>query len=75
MSQTVEPGDYGPPAEPDLAVGAPSGDRHRRGGRASTRARPGVLGAIALGAPARYGVAQVIHASANTFPWASSGQT
>jgi CrcB protein len=36
---------------------------------------PSVLAAIALGgalgAPARYGVAQVIHAATDTFPWAT----
>lgn len=37
--------------------------------------RPTVLAAIAiggaLGAPARYGVAQVVHASPGSFPWAT----
>lgn len=37
--------------------------------------RPGVLGAIALGAalgaPARYGLAQVIHVAKDGFPWAT----
>jgi len=37
------------------------------------RARPDVLAAIAaggaLGAPARYGVAQVVHVAPDTFPW------
>ncbi len=41
----------------------------------SRRAEPGVLAAIALGAalgaPARYGVAQVIHVAPNSFPWAT----
>jgi len=36
---------------------------------------PGVLAAVAvggaLGAPARYGVAQLVHAGAGTFPWAT----
>ena len=36
---------------------------------------PAMLGAIALGgalgAPARYGVAQLIHVSPDTFPWAT----
>jgi CrcB protein len=39
------------------------------------RRDPAVLGAIALGgalgAPARYGVAQLVHASPHTFPWAT----
>ena len=42
---------------------------------APTRADPGVLGAIALGgalgASARYGVAQVVHVAPHTFPWAT----
>jgi fluoride exporter len=45
--------------------------------RAATRRRadPSVLAAIALGgalgAPARYGMAQLIHVAPNTFPWAT----
>ena len=39
------------------------------------RAEPSVLAAIALGgafgAPARYGVAQLIHAAPNSYPWAT----
>jgi CrcB protein len=39
------------------------------------RTQPSVLGAIALGgaigAPARYGVAQFIHVARDTFPWAT----
>jgi CrcB protein len=39
------------------------------------RTQPQVLGAIALGgalgAPARYGVAQLVHVSPGTFPWAT----
>jgi CrcB protein len=39
------------------------------------RAQPRALAAIALGgalgAPARYGVAQLIHVAPNTFPWAT----
>jgi CrcB protein len=39
------------------------------------RAEPSVLAAVALGAalggPARYGVAQVIHVAPDTFPWAT----
>lgn len=42
---------------------------------ASPRSRPALLGVIALGgalgAPARYGVAQVIHVAPNSFPWAT----
>jgi CrcB protein len=51
------------PIDPDLAP-AP---------RASRRVEPSVLAAIAfggaLGAPARYGVAQLMHAAPGTFPW------
>jgi CrcB protein len=39
------------------------------------RADPSVLGAIALGgalgAPARYGVAQIVHVAKDSFPWAT----
>ena len=42
---------------------------------APRRAGPDVLAAIAvggaLGAPARYGVAQVVHVARNSFPWAT----
>jgi CrcB protein len=45
----------------------------RRPGR--LRAQPDVIGAIALGgalgAPARYGVAQLVHVAPGTFPWAT----
>jgi CrcB protein len=45
-------------------------DRARR-----SRTRPSVLLAVALGAtlgaPARYGMAQVIHVAPGTFPWAT----
>lgn len=69
------------PVDPDLdpADLAEPGSGHRptpgRGGRARRRAQPDVLGAIALGgalgAPARYGVAQVIHPSPAGLPWAT----
>lgn len=43
--------------------------------RERTRTHPAVLGAVAvggaLGASARYGVAQIIHAAPSTFPWAT----
>jgi CrcB protein len=43
--------------------------------RWSNRAQPDVLAAIAaggaLGAPARYEVAQIIHVAKDTFPWAT----
>lgn len=41
--------------------------------RRSRRLEPGVLGAIALGGalgtPARYGIAQLVHVTPGTFPW------
>jgi CrcB protein len=67
------------PIDPDLVpadsaptrVRRPSADRSAHTGRA----RGPVLLAIALGAaagaPARYGVAQVIHVAPGTFPWAT----
>jgi fluoride exporter len=43
--------------------------------RTHPRSRPPVLGAIALGgalgAPARYGVAQLVHVAKDGFPWAT----
>ena len=45
------------------------------GGLTLRRVEPSVLAAIALGgalgAPARYGVAQLIHSAPGTFPWAT----
>ncbi len=45
------------------------------GGLTPRRVEPAVLAAIALGgalgAPARYGVAQLIHVAPGTFPWAT----
>ncbi len=56
---------HGLPIDPDLAPPA----------RSFRRIEPSVLAAIALGgalgAPARYGVAQLIHAAPGTFPWAT----
>jgi len=69
------------PIDPDLDdvefVGTPGyrppSVRHARD--AATRRSPAVLAAIAvggaLGAPARYEVAQLIHVAKNTFPWAT----
>ena len=71
------------PVDPDLAgtdpaqpVPGTTGHPHHAPplvGRA--RLRPGVLVAIALGAalgaPTRYGIAQVIHVAPGTFPWAT----
>lgn len=68
--------------EPDLAVDdrAHPGTHHRNAIRSRRspdirRTEPGVLGAIAaggaLGAPARYGIAQLVFISPGTFPWAT----
>lgn len=58
------------PIDPDL--GAPGAEQPGR-----RRPAAGVLGAIAaggaLGTPARFEVAQVIHVSKDTFPWATFG--
>ncbi|MGI9120506.1 MAG: fluoride efflux transporter CrcB [Acidimicrobiales bacterium] len=69
------------PVDPDLDgadLAEPGADHHRaprHGERARGRAEPTVLGAIALGgalgASARYGVAQLIHVSPDGFPWAT----
>jgi CrcB protein len=56
-------------AEPDLGH-RPAGSAARRRSR---RAEPGILGAIAfggaLGAPARYGISQLVDVTPGTFPW------
>jgi CrcB protein len=56
---------HGLPIDPDVAPAL----------RARRRVEPSVLAAIAcggaLGAPARYGLAQLIHAAPGTFPWAT----
>lgn len=54
----------------------PTGDPDQPPDQDPARARqPGVLAAVAgggaLGAPARYGVAQLVHVSPHTFPWAT----
>jgi CrcB protein len=69
------------PIDPDLAPVDPAEPAldhraaRRPGARTLRRAAPDVLAAIAaggaLGAPARYGVAQLIHVTPNTFPWAT----
>ena len=70
------------PVDPDLTPSdpaQPSPHHHRAGeepgSRRPARAQPRVLAAIAaggaLGAPARYGVAQVVHVAKDTFPWAT----
>jgi CrcB protein len=65
------------PIDPDLAptdAAEPAVD-HRRVARLARRAEPPVLAAIALGgalgAPARYGLAQLVHVTPGTFPWAT----
>jgi fluoride exporter len=74
------------PIDPDLAPadpGQPTGESLKGGRRpvrrgrpgGAGRARPAVLLAIALGAalgaPTRYGVAQVIHVAPGSFPWST----
>jgi fluoride exporter len=66
------------PIDPDLAPsdpGEPAVGRKTRAGRRESRVRPAVLAAIAaggaLGAPARFEVAQLIHVAPGTFPWAT----
>ncbi len=67
------------PIDPDLAPSDPGepavGRRSGTGRRRTSRARPGVLAAIAaggaLGTPARYEVAQHIHVTPGSFPWAT----
>ena len=69
------------PIDPDLASEDPAGPAvtHRPvpgpAGRTARRAEPSVLAAIALGgalgAPARYGLAQLVHVAPGSFPWAT----
>ena len=69
------------PIDPDLAPadpGQPARDHHHvppSVRHRSTRAKPDVLVAIAaggaLGAPARYEVAQLVHVATGRFPWAT----
>jgi CrcB protein len=71
----------GLPIDPDLAPGdpaAPAVDHRpatRPAGRTERRAEPSVLAAIALGgalgAQARYGLAQLVHVAPGDFPWAT----
>jgi CrcB protein len=73
--------DGGPvvPIDPDLAPSDPaepaSGRLRRPARRRTSRVQLDVLAAIAaggaLGAPARYEVAQIIHVAKDTFPWAT----
>ena len=69
-------GDHELPIDADLDPAdpaAPAPEHHPV--RRVRRAEPAVLAAIALGgvigAPARYGVAQLVHVAPNTFPWAT----
>lgn len=80
MSRRERAGDEEMPVDLDLDradLAEPGAAHHRatRRGRTRSRAEPTVLGAIALGgalgAPARYGVAQHIHVSPDSFPWAT----
>jgi CrcB protein len=59
----------------DLAIDADvmAGDHHepRRGLRADSRVLAAIALGGALGAPARYGVAQLVHVRNDGFPWAT----
>ena len=65
------------PIDPDLDPSDPSEPSagRRRVSRPASRVELDVLAAIAaggaLGAPARYEVAQIIHVAKDTFPWAT----
>lgn len=64
------------PIDADLAPADPAqpglGRRPAvRGGRAQPAVLAAIAGGAALGAPARYGVAQVIHGVSEGFPWAT----
>jgi CrcB protein len=69
------------PIDPDLAPddraepAVVDHDTSTRGLRTGRRAEPSVLAAIALGgalgAPARYGLAQLVHVAPGSFPWAT----
>ena len=64
-----------PPKGAGPSAGPGGGDRSRRGRRGSHRPRPLMLAAVAaggaLGAPARYEVAQLVHVAKDSFPWAT----
>jgi fluoride exporter len=64
---------YTLPIDPDLAPD--DSDASIRRPPTGRRAEPSVLAAIALGgalgAPARYGLAQLIHTAPGSFPWAT----
>jgi len=78
----LDPGRSRLPIDPDLAPGdraeptvGPTAAGRPRPGTPSRRGDSRVLAAIALGAalgaPARYGVAQVVHVAKDSFPWAT----
>ena len=76
MSEVPDDGERFEPIDPDLAPtdrGEPSIGRRPPG--PTTRVRLDVLAAIALGgalgAPARFEVAQIIHVAKDSFPWAT----
>lgn len=82
MSQPAEPErDDELPVDPELGPAGPTEPSvdHQRPARPAVRtarrAEPSVLAAIALGgalgAPARYGVAELVHVAPNSFPWAT----
>ena len=68
MPDQADPLGSGLPIDPDSPP-------NERAGTPTRRADPRVLAAIALGAalgaPARYGVAQAIHVAKDSFPWAT----
>jgi fluoride exporter len=75
-TQVTARDDHELPIDADLDPADPAAPaREHRPVRRVRRAEPAVLGAIALGgvigAPARYGVAQLVHVAPNTFPWAT----
>jgi fluoride exporter len=78
VSSPAEPAtDHRLPIDPELAPTDPAERAvdHQPASRPARRAEPGVLAAIALGgglgAPARYGLAQLVDVSPGGFPWAT----
>lgn len=71
----VVPIDLGLAPSDPAAASLERGPARHRARRFSSRARPGVLAAVAaggaLGAPARYEVAQLIQVGEGSFPWAT----
>jgi fluoride exporter len=62
-------------SEHDTVIGELETRRTSRGARRILRAQSGIFVAIALGgalgAPARYGVARLVHVSPGSFPWST----